>query len=96
MTGRAARASGGKKGATKAKRKGSSQRKIESLEHPSRRRVSIPTEQTERDIDHGGRDYSPHVRPSVEPYLYWNRQRTEPGREYAHAFTYAKSSARRT
>ena len=88
MTGRAARAGGGARGASRtsgARRRGSGQRRIDSLEHPSRRRVSIPTEQTERDIDHGGKDYRPHVPPSSEPRLHWNRKRAEPGREYAHA-----------
>ena len=88
MTGRAARAGGGARGASRtsgARRRGSGQRKIDSLEHASRKRVSIPTEQTERDIDHVGKDYRPHVPPPSEPRLHWNRQRSEPGREYAHA-----------
>lgn len=67
------------------RKKGVGRRRIDSLEHPSRRRISIPTEQTERDIDHSGKDYNPRARPSGEPHLQWNRQRAEPGREYAHA-----------
>ena len=60
-------------------------RRIDSLEHPGRRRVSIPTEQTERDIDHGGKDYRPEALPSSDPHLNWERRRREPGNEHAHA-----------
>lgn len=85
MTSKVGRGNSGAKRAAKTGRRKSSQRRIDSLEHPSRRRVSIPTEQTERDIDHGGKDYIPRTSPSSEPRLQWDRQRTEPGREYAHA-----------
>ena len=65
---------------TKAKRK------FDAIEHLGRRRVSIPTEQTERDIDHGGKEYRPKTRASDgEPHLQWNRQCPNPGDEYAHA-----------
>ena len=79
-----ARAPGRTSGAAKAK-PGPRRRRIDSLEHPSRRRVSIPTEQTERDIDHGGKDYRPRVRRSSKPRLDWDRQVPEPGHVYAHA-----------
>ena len=76
---------GGAKRAT-AKGRGAKQRKIDALEHASRKRVSIPTEQTERDIDHGGREYRPKTRASDgEPRLHWNRQRPNPGNEYAYS-----------
>ena len=61
-------------------------RKIDAIEHTSRKRVSIPTEQTERDIDHGGKKYRPQTPASGEgPRLQWNRQYPNPGDEYAHA-----------
>ena len=61
-------------------------RKIDAIEHPGQKRVSIPTEQTERDIDHGGKEYRPKTPASGEgPRLQWNRQCPNPGDEYAHA-----------
>lgn len=69
-----------------AKGRGAKQRKIDALEHASRNRVSIPTEQTERDIDHEGEEYRAKARaPGGEPRLQWNRQLPSPGGEYAHA-----------
>ena len=84
MKDKGAQADGGT-GSGRRRGKRSGRRRIDSLEHRSRRRISIPTEQTERDIDHGGKDYSPRARPSSEPRLHWNRQREQPGHEYAHA-----------
>lgn len=61
-------------------------RKFDAIEHPGSKRVSIPTEQTERDIDHGGKEYCPQTPASGDgPRLQWNRQCPNPGDEYAHA-----------
>lgn len=84
MNKKATRMSDGRKGASKSVKSGK-QRRIDSLEHPSRRRMSIPTEQTERDIDHGGKDYHPRAPAAGEPRLHWDRHCVEPGREHAHA-----------
>lgn len=56
-----------------------------AYDHVSKKRLSIPTEQTERDVDIGSRDhYSPPVSAS-EPRLHWDRQRETPGRQQAYA-----------
>lgn len=56
-----------------------------AYDHVSKKRLSIPTEQTERDIDIGGREhYAPPVRAS-EPRLHWDRQRESPGRQRGYA-----------
>ena len=59
--------------------------RIEALEHMGQGRMSIPTEQTERDMDHEGEEYSPTPREPGAPRLQWNRRRQRPGGEYAHA-----------
>lgn len=81
---RQAGAGGGRRGA--ARGKGAGQGKIDALEHAGRKRVSIPTEQTERDIDHEGNEYRPKARAQGgEPRLQWDRRLPRPGGEYAHA-----------
>lgn len=86
MNGKTSRAGAGGTETPPSRERPTKGRKIDALEHASRRRVSIPTEQTERDIDHGGKEYQPKTRASGgEPRLQWNRQCPNPCREYAHA-----------
>ena len=86
MNGNASRAGAGGTETPPSRERPTKGRKIDALEHASRRRVSIPTEQTERDIDHRGKEYQPKTRASDgDPHLQWNRQCPNPGSEYAHA-----------
>lgn len=59
--------------------------RIGALEHTGQGRMSIPTEQTERDMDHEGEEYIPTPREPGVPRLQWDRRRQRPGGEYAHA-----------
>ena len=53
--------------------------------HASKTRLSIPTEQTERDVDIGGKEHHAPPTGASEPHLHWNRQRSVPGQERAYA-----------
>ena len=56
-----------------------------AYDHASKKRLSIPTEQTERDVDIGGKEHHAPPTGASEPYLHWDRQRSVPGRERAYA-----------
>ena len=62
-------------------------RDVKVYDHRGKKRLSIPTEQTERDVDLEGREYAANVRPvgAKEPRLQWDRRCDMPGKEYAHA-----------
>lgn len=56
-----------------------------AYDHPSKKRLSIPTEQTERDVDIGDEEHYAPPAGASEPRLHWDRQRSAPGRERAYA-----------
>ena len=60
-------------------------RTTDAYGHTSKERVSIPTEQTERDVDIAGKTYHASPLRAREPRLQWDRQRAAPGMEHARA-----------
>ncbi len=64
-----------------------SKRDVKVYDHLGKKRLSIPTEQTERDVDLEGREYAANMRPvgAKEPRLQWDRRCDTQGKEHAHA-----------